>query len=122
MAEIFKRVNSGGQNLNENNFIETLLAVYDNDVHTKIVDFCSASRIPANKTSYNGIIHLNTSHIIRMTVGYGFRRARLTYAYKILRGKDLESGVVSDEIPEIQGGSCGGYRPEQLALFLQSVL
>lgn len=100
MAEIFKRVNSGGQNLNENNFIETLLAVYDNDVHTKIVDFCSASRIPANKTSYNGIIHLNTSHIIRMTVGYGFRRARLTYAYKILRGKDLESGVVSDEIRE----------------------
>ncbi len=100
VAEIFKRVNSGGQNLNENNFIETLLAVYDNDVHTKIVDFCSASRIPANKTSYNGIIHLNTSHIIRMTVGYGFRRARLTYAYKILRGKDLESGVVSDEIRE----------------------
>lgn len=35
VAEIFRRVNSGGQNLNENNFIETLLAVYDNEMSTK---------------------------------------------------------------------------------------
>ena len=42
VAEIFRRVNSGGQNLNENNFVETLLAVYDNDVHDKIGKFCSA--------------------------------------------------------------------------------
>ena len=32
VAEIFVRVNSGGQNLTEKNFIETLIAVYDNDV------------------------------------------------------------------------------------------
>ena len=31
VAEIFVRVNSGGQNLTEKNFIETLIAVYDND-------------------------------------------------------------------------------------------
>ncbi len=37
VADIFKRVNSGGQNLNENNFIETLLSVYDNDVHDRIM-------------------------------------------------------------------------------------
>ena len=36
VGEIFRRVNSGGQNLNENNFIETLLAVYDNEIHDKI--------------------------------------------------------------------------------------
>ena len=36
VAEIFVRVNSGGQNLTEKNFIETLIAVYDNDVHAKI--------------------------------------------------------------------------------------
>ena len=52
VAEIFRRVNSGGQNLNENNFIETLLAVYDNDIHDKIKKFCSESRVPAKGTSY----------------------------------------------------------------------
>lgn len=97
VAEIFRRVNSGGQNLNENNFVETLLAVYDNDVHDKIGKFCSASRIAAAGTSYNQIIDAQPSHLIRMSVGLGFHRARLKYAYKLLRGKDLETGVISDE-------------------------
>ena len=97
VAEIFKRVNSGGQNLNENNFIETLLAVYDNKVHDKIVRFCSDSKMPSDNTSYNRIIDVESSHLIRMTVGLGFRRGRLSYAYKLLRGKDLETGIVSEE-------------------------
>lgn len=97
VAEIFRRVNSGGQNLNENNFVETLLAVYDNDVHDKIGKFCSDSRIAAPGTSYNQIIDVQPSHLIRMAVGLGFHRARLKYAYKLLRGKDLETGVISDE-------------------------
>lgn len=97
VAEIFKRVNSGGQNLNENNFIETLLAVYDNQMHDRIMQFCADSKTPADNTSYNRIIDVDTSHLIRMTVGLGFRRGRLQYAYKLLRGKDLETGVVSEE-------------------------
>lgn len=36
VSEIFVRVNSGGQKLTEKNFIETLLAVFDNEVHDKI--------------------------------------------------------------------------------------
>lgn len=32
-----------------------------------------------------------------MAVGVGFRRARLRYAYMLLRGKNLETGVFSDE-------------------------
>ena len=97
VADIFKRVNSGGQNLNENNFIETLLAVYDNEVHDTINEFCAKSRIPVDKTSYNQIIEVDPSHLIRMAVGVGFHRARLRYAYMILRGKDLESGLVTEE-------------------------
>lgn len=98
VAEIFKRVNSGGQNLNENNFIETILAVYDISIHDKIQKFCADSRIPADNTSYNRIMEVDPSHLIRMAVGFGFRRARLSYAYKILRGKDLETGISSDEL------------------------
>ncbi len=97
VAEIFRRVNSGGQNLNENNFIETLLAVYDNDIHDKIMNFCAECRIPAKGTSYNNVINADPSHIIRVAVAYGFHRARMKYGYKLLRGVDLESGTLTEE-------------------------
>lgn len=97
VAEIFVRVNSGGQNLRENNFIETLLAVYDNDVHHTINQFCEDSRIPKDGTAYNQILEVNPSHLIRIAVATGFKRARLRYAYMLLRGKDLQTGVVTLE-------------------------
>ena len=100
VAEIFRRVNSGGQNLNENNFIETLLAVYDNEIHDKIKKFCADSRVPADGTSYNHIIEVDPSHIIRVAIGYGFHRARMRYGYKLLRGDNLETGVTSTETRE----------------------
>lgn len=100
VAEIFRRVNSGGQNLNENNFIETLLAVYDNEMHDKIKKFCAESRIPAKGTSYNQIIDVDPSHIIRVAIAFGFHRARMKYGYKLLRGDDLEAGTTSVETRE----------------------
>lgn len=100
VAEIFRRVNSGGQNLNENNFIETLLAVYDNDMHDRIKKFCSDSRIPAPNTSYNQIIDVDPSHIIRVAIAYGFHRARMRYGYKLLRGDDLDTGITSAKTRE----------------------
>ena len=97
VADIFKRVNSGGQNLNENNFIETLLSVYDNNVHDSIMQFCAESRVPKDGTSFNHIIEVDPTHLIRMAVGYGFNRARMRYGYKLLRGKDLKTGETSEE-------------------------
>ena len=97
VADIFVRVNSGGQNLNENNFIQTLIAVYEKDVHDKITKFCQDSRIPKDGTSYNQIMEIDPQHLVRMAVGVGFRRARLKYAYMLLRGKNLETGKYSDE-------------------------
>lgn len=100
VADIFVRVNSGGQNLTEKNFIETLIAVYDNAVHDKINKFCADSRIPANGTSFNQILQVDPSHLIRMSVGVGFRRARLRYAYMLLRGKNLKTGEITQNIRE----------------------
>lgn len=97
VADIFVRVNSGGQNLNENNFIQTLIAVYEKDIHDKITEFCQQSRIPKDGTSYNHIMEIDPQHLVRMAVGVGFRRARLRYAYMLLRGKNLETGKYSDE-------------------------
>ena len=95
VADIFVRVNSGGQNLTEKNFIETLLAVYDNKVHDSIDKFCSSSRIKSDGTSYNLILDVDPGHLIRIAVGFGFRRARLKYAYMLLRGKNLETGEIN---------------------------
>lgn len=97
VAEVFVRVNSGGQTLTENNFIETLLAVYDKDVHQKIDQFCESSRIPQDGTSYNFILKVDPSHLIRMAVAVGFRRARLRYAYMLMRGKNLDTGIVTKD-------------------------
>ena len=97
VADIFVRVNSGGQSLTENNFIQTLISVYENETSDKIDAFSEQSRIPANNTSYNPILAVEPSHLIRMAVGVGFRRARLRYAYMLLRGKNLETGRFSEE-------------------------
>lgn len=100
VAEIFVRVNSGGTKLSEKNFIETLLSVYDNKIHKDINDFCLASRKPADGTAFNHIIEVDPVHLIRVSVGLAFRRARLRYAYMLLRGKDLETQRFSAEVQE----------------------
>ncbi len=100
VADIFVRVNSAGQKLTENDFILTLISVYEKDRRDQIDKFCADSRIPADKTSFNHLLSVDPSHIVRMTVGVGFRRARLRYAYMILRGKDLQTGITSEEIRE----------------------
>ena len=94
------RVNSGGTKLTEKNFIETLLAVFDNEVHSRIDSFCAESRVPKDGTAYNQIIEVDPSHLIRVAVGVGFRRARLKYAYMLLRGKDLKTGITSSKTRE----------------------
>lgn len=110
VADIFVRVNSGGQNLTEKNFIETLIAVYDNEVHEKIDKFCAESRIPNKGTSYNQILEVDPSHLIRMAIGVGFKRARLRYAYMLLRGKNLKTGEITQ-----------GVRQENLRIFKESL-
>ena len=97
VADIFVRVNSGGQKLTENNFIQTLISVYENETSDRINAFSAESRIPANNTSYNTLLAVEPSHLIRMAVGVGFRRARLRYAYMLLLGKNLETGKFSAE-------------------------
>jgi len=98
VADIFVRTNSGGQKLGRDDFILTLVSVYEPGTRNKMDKFCLESRIPSDKTSYNHILEVDPSHLVRMAVGIGFQRARLEYAYKILRGKNLETGSSSIEI------------------------
>ena len=84
--------------MTENNFIQTLISVYENETSDKINAFEAASRVLAANTSYNTLLAINPPHLIRMAVGFGFKRARLKYAYMLLRGKNLETGKFSDKV------------------------
>lgn len=92
VSDIFVRVNSQGQSLKQDDFIMTLLSVYEPEMRSRIEKFCADSHVPADGTSYNHLIKTSATHIIRAAVGLGFKRGRLRYAYQILRGKDLKTG------------------------------
>lgn len=95
MSQIFIRVNSGGTKLTEDDFIMTLLSVYEPQTRQRIEDWCEASHKPGTSTSYNPLLVVKPSHVIRSTVGLGFGRGRLRYARLILNGRDLTTGVTS---------------------------
>lgn len=100
VSDIFVRVNSQGQALKQDDFIMTLLSVYEPEMRERIERFCEASHIPAENTSYNPLITVSPTHLIRAIVGVGFKRGRLRYAYQILRGKDLKTKETSIETRE----------------------
>lgn len=97
VSDIFVRVNSQGQSLKQDDFIMTLLSVYEPEMRARIEKFCADSHVPADGTSYNHLIKTSATHIIRAAVGLGFKRGRLRYAYQILRGKNLKTGETSPE-------------------------
>ena len=97
VSDIFVRVNSQGQTLKQDDFIMTLLSVYEPQMRENIEKFCADSHIPAKGTSYNALVEVTPTHVIRTTVGLGFKRGRLRYAYQILRGRDLETKTTSEE-------------------------
>lgn len=97
MSQIFIRVNSGGTKLTEDDFIMTLLSVYEPQTRQRIEDWCEASRKPGTGTSYNALLTVKPSHVIRATVGLGFGRGRLRYARLILNGRNLKTKETSAE-------------------------
>ncbi|WP_288323506.1 DUF262 domain-containing protein [uncultured Eggerthella sp.] len=100
VSDIFVRVNSQGQALKQDDFIMTLLSVYEPEMRERIERFCEESHIPAQNTSYNPLIKVSPTHLIRTTVGVGFKRGRLRYAYQILRGRDLKTKETSAQTRE----------------------
>ena len=104
VAEVFVRINSKGKSLNQADFILTLMSVFWEDGRKELEAFCKAARKPEKGTPgpYNYFIEPDPDQLLRVSVGIGFRRARLQYAYALLRGKDLESGKLSKEQREKQ--------------------
>lgn len=106
VGDVFVRINSQGKTLNQADFILTLLSVFWEDGRAQLERFCKGARTPpavgARPSPYNHLIRPDPDQMLRVSVGLGFRRARLRHVYSILRGKDLETGELSPERREEQ--------------------
>jgi hypothetical protein len=99
VAEVFVRINSKGTILNQADFILTLMSVFWDEGRAELERFCAEARQPSTSSAspFNYFIQPYPDQLLRVSVGLGFRRARLQHVYSILRGKDLETGEFSDE-------------------------
>lgn len=99
VADVFVRINSQGKTLNQADFILTLMSVFWDEGRTNLEEFCREARMPSTTkaTPFNYIIVPKPDQMLRAAVGLAFRRARLQYIYSILRGKELETGLFSEE-------------------------
>lgn len=99
VAEVFVRINSEGKKLNQADFILTLMSVFWEDGRKELEEFCRDSRKPskAGASPYNHFVEPSPDQLLRVAIGMAFRRARLKSAYSVLRGKDMETEVFSEE-------------------------
>ena len=99
VAEVFVRINSKGVTLNQADFILTLMSVFWDEGRGQLERFCRDARQPSTSIAspFNHFIEPDPDQLLRVSVGLGFRRARLQHVYSILRGKDLETGLFSQE-------------------------
>lgn len=104
VAEVFVRINSKGTPLNQADFILTLMSVFWDDGRTELERFCREARTPTTgaPSPFNHFIRPDPDQLLRVSVGLGFKRARLQHVYSILRGKDLETGEFSEERRDAQ--------------------
>lgn len=104
VADVFVRINSEGKTLNQADFILTLMSVFWDEGRTNLENFCRDARLPSTTyaTPFNYLIVPKPEQMLRASVGLAFRRARLQYIYSILRGKDLDTGLFSEERREQQ--------------------
>lgn len=104
VADIFVRINSEGVQLNQADFILTLMSVHWEKGRRELESFCRDAVDPKVKgpCPRNAFIDPSPDQLLRAGVGLAFQRGRLQHVYSILRGKDLETGVVSQERRESQ--------------------
>jgi hypothetical protein len=103
VSEVFVRINSEGKTLNQADFILTLMSVFWDEGRAQLEGFCRHARKPGKGPSpFNHFLQPDPDQLLRVSVGLGFRRARLQYVYSILRGKDLETGQFSGERRDAQ--------------------
>lgn len=118
VAEIFVRINSDGVQLNQADFILTLMSVHWEKGRRELEAFSRAAVDPTvvGPSPRNPYIEPSPDQMLRAGVALAFRRARLQHVYNILRGKDLETGAVSAERRNAQFQALSGAQERALDL------
>lgn len=96
VAEVFVRVNSKGKNLNQADFILTLMSVHWDEGRTKLERWSRDVRVPGDP-AHNAYLAPDPDQLLRVSLALGFRRGRLEDAYALLRGRDRSTGRPSEE-------------------------
>ncbi len=98
VAEIFVRTNSQGVQLKQSDFILTLMSVHWEKGRQQLEQFCRHAINPPDTgpSPKNNFIEPGPDQMLRAGVGLAFRRGPLKHVYNILRGKDLETGELSE--------------------------
>lgn len=93
VSEVFVRINSEGKKLNQSDFILTLMSVFWDEGRKELEDFSRKSRVPGEgkASPYNLLFQPSPDQLLRVVVAVGFRRARLSAVYAILRGRDASN-------------------------------
>ncbi len=98
VSQVFVRINSKGQRLNETDFILTLMSVYWDEGRHQLEQFARAAKLPSTQQSpYNHFMQPDPAQLLRVAIGLAFRRGRMQSVYSLLRGKDLQTGVFSEQ-------------------------
>ncbi|WP_026922170.1 GmrSD restriction endonuclease domain-containing protein [Glycomyces arizonensis] len=95
VSEIFVRINSAGTELNQSDFLLTLMSVYWASGRRELEEFCEATRTPradGRESPFNWHLHPKPVLLLRAAVALAFRRARLESVYSLLSGRDVEAG------------------------------
>jgi len=104
VAEVFVRINSEGVTLNQADFILTLMSVFWEKGRRQLEEFSRACKQPSasGASPFNHFIQPQPDQLLRVGVALAFRRAVLKHVYSILRGKDLDTGIITPERREQQ--------------------
>jgi uncharacterized protein with ParB-like and HNH nuclease domain len=100
VADIFVRINSKGKQLNQADFILTLMSVFWENGRKDLEKFCYSCKKPIENnisSPFNYLFHPKPDQMLKVAIGLSFKRAVLKFVYNILRGKNLETGVFSEE-------------------------
>lgn len=118
VAEVFVRINSQGKKLNTTDFILTLMSVFWEEGRKDLENFCASARQPntSEASAFNYVITPDPEQMLRVSVGFGFKRARMQYVYSILRGKDLETGEFSEGRRDMQFSKLQGAQEKVLSI------
>lgn len=101
VAEVFVRINSQGKSLNQADFILTLMSVFWDEGRAALERWSREARVPGDP-AHNHYLSPDPDQLLRVAIGFGFRRGRLEDAYALLRGRDPETRKLSPALRKEQ--------------------